>query len=91
MIRSKPRSQVQRAANGWIEGVAILVAVFIVLAVSSGNDYQKDLQFKKLLTPPPPNVHPNAAPHLETGPRALDRQKPRTTDPVQYLPVVALA
>ncbi|KAI9603453.1 hypothetical protein KEM48_001435 [Puccinia striiformis f. sp. tritici PST-130] len=32
----------------WVEGVAILVAVAIVTLVGSVNDYQKELQFKKL-------------------------------------------
>lgn len=36
-------------SHGWIEGVAILVAVIFVLSVSAGNDYQKDKQFRKLL------------------------------------------
>ncbi|KAI8835106.1 hypothetical protein BC829DRAFT_457693 [Chytridium lagenaria] len=36
-------------ADGWLEGTAIFIAVFIVLAVTAGNDYQKDLKFKKLL------------------------------------------
>ncbi|KAJ3214203.1 Calcium-transporting ATPase 10, plasma membrane-type [Dinochytrium kinnereticum] len=35
--------------EGWIEGTAIFIAVFIVLAVTAGNDYTKDLKFKKLL------------------------------------------
>ncbi|PWN42098.1 calcium-translocating P-type ATPase [Ceraceosorus guamensis] len=32
----------------WVEGVAILIAVAIVDIVGSVNDYQKELQFKKL-------------------------------------------
>ncbi|KAG0238257.1 hypothetical protein BGW42_006537 [Actinomortierella wolfii] len=32
----------------WVEGVAILVAVFIVVLVGSLNDYQKEKQFQKL-------------------------------------------
>ncbi|KAJ3210324.1 Calcium-transporting ATPase 10, plasma membrane-type [Dinochytrium kinnereticum] len=35
--------------DGWLEGTAILVAVLIVLAVTAGNDYAKDLKFKRLL------------------------------------------
>eukprot|EP01098_Paradermamoeba_levis_P015007 TRINITY_DN7410_c0_g5_i1.p1 TRINITY_DN7410_c0_g5~~TRINITY_DN7410_c0_g5_i1.p1 ORF type:complete len:546 (+),score=151.30 TRINITY_DN7410_c0_g5_i1:155-1639(+) len=35
-------------SSGWIEGVAILIAVFLVASVSSGNDYNKDRQFRKL-------------------------------------------
>ncbi|SNX85956.1 related to putative calcium P-type ATPase NCA-2 [Melanopsichium pennsylvanicum] len=54
-----PPEQVACVANGvetfcdaaqvdWVEGVAILVAVVIVDLVGSVNDYQKELQFKKL-------------------------------------------
>lgn len=32
----------------WVEGVAICVAIFIVVAVGSVNDYQKERQFMKL-------------------------------------------
>ncbi|KAJ3097117.1 Calcium-transporting ATPase 10, plasma membrane-type [Phlyctochytrium planicorne] len=35
--------------DGWLEGTAVFIAVFIVLSVTAGNDYQKDLKFKKLL------------------------------------------
>ncbi|PNH11294.1 putative calcium-transporting ATPase 5, plasma membrane-type [Tetrabaena socialis] len=38
----------QRKHAEWIEGVAIWVAVFIVVSVGAGNDYQKDRQFRKL-------------------------------------------
>ncbi|KAG2490086.1 hypothetical protein HYH03_011392 [Edaphochlamys debaryana] len=38
----------EREKNNWIEGVAIWVAVFIVTLVGAGNDYSKDLQFRKL-------------------------------------------
>jgi Ca2+-transporting ATPase len=31
----------------WVEGAAIIVAIFIVV-VGAGNDYQKELQFVKL-------------------------------------------
>lgn len=34
--------------QGWIEGVAILIAVFIVAIVTAGNDYSKELQFRAL-------------------------------------------
>ena len=34
--------------HGWIEGAAILIAVFIVANVSAGNDYTKELQFRAL-------------------------------------------
>lgn len=33
---------------GWIEGVAILVAVALVVLVTTVNDYQKQKQFEKL-------------------------------------------
>jgi len=31
-----------------LEGVAILVAIFIVISVSAYNDWSKDQEFKKL-------------------------------------------
>lgn len=34
--------------KGWIEGAAILIAVFLVSLVSSANDYSKELQFRAL-------------------------------------------
>jgi Ca2+-transporting ATPase len=36
-------------AHGWVDGIAILCAVLIVLTVTAGNDYSKDKKFKKLL------------------------------------------
>ncbi|GLC46005.1 ATF/CREB activator [Pleodorina starrii] len=38
----------EREKNNWIEGIAIWVAVVIVTLVGAGNDYSKDLQFRKL-------------------------------------------
>ncbi|KAL1964515.1 hypothetical protein VTN77DRAFT_6941 [Rasamsonia byssochlamydoides] len=32
----------------WVEGVAILVAIVIIVIVGAGNDYQKQRQFRKL-------------------------------------------
>jgi Ca2+-transporting ATPase len=32
----------------WVEGVAIIVAIVIVILVGSVNDYQKERQFQKL-------------------------------------------
>ncbi|KAK4693681.1 hypothetical protein P7C71_g3764, partial [Lecanoromycetidae sp. Uapishka_2] len=32
----------------WVEGVAIMVAIFIVVVVGAGNDWQKERQFVKL-------------------------------------------
>ncbi len=34
--------------NGWIEGSAIFIAVFLVSNISAGNDYTKQLQFRAL-------------------------------------------
>lgn len=49
----------------WIEGVAICIAIILVVFTGSGNDYQKERQFKKLHSKvcAPPNLcvaaHPN--------------------------------
>jgi Ca2+-transporting ATPase len=32
----------------WVEGVAIIIAIVIVVTVGSVNDYQKEKQFRKL-------------------------------------------
>jgi Ca2+-transporting ATPase len=32
----------------WVEGVAIIVAILLVILVGSINDYQKEKQFRKL-------------------------------------------
>lgn len=34
--------------DGYIEGTAIFIAVFLVANISAGNDYTKQLQFKAL-------------------------------------------
>lgn len=34
--------------DGWIEGAAIFIAIFLVSNISAGNDYSKQLQFKAL-------------------------------------------
>ncbi len=34
--------------HGWIEGVAIFIAIFLVSNISAGNDYSKQLQFQAL-------------------------------------------
>jgi P-type Ca2+ transporter type 2C len=39
---------VEHGAEGWVEGGAILIAVFLVAGVSAGNDYTKELQFRAL-------------------------------------------
>ena len=36
------------ASLNWVEGVAIVVAIVVVVMVGSVNDYQKELQFRKL-------------------------------------------
>lgn len=38
----------EREDQGWIDGVAIWVAVFVVAFVGALNDFQKDQQFRKL-------------------------------------------
>jgi P-type Ca2+ transporter type 2C len=38
----------ENPAEGWIEGAAIFVAVALVANISAGNDYAKELQFRKL-------------------------------------------
>eukprot|EP01087_Luapelamoeba_hula_P022590 TRINITY_DN813_c0_g1_i1.p2 TRINITY_DN813_c0_g1~~TRINITY_DN813_c0_g1_i1.p2 ORF type:complete len:988 (-),score=216.19 TRINITY_DN813_c0_g1_i1:69-3032(-) len=38
----------ENPSHGWIEGTAILVAVFLVVTVTAVNDYQKEKQFRKL-------------------------------------------
>eukprot|EP01135_Chromosphaera_perkinsii_P008749 Nk52_evm82s1444 gene=Nk52_evmTU82s1444 len=35
-------------STGWIEGTAIMVAVVVVVMVAAFNDYEKELQFRKL-------------------------------------------
>ncbi len=39
---------VEDPEEGWIEGVAIFIAVFLVANISAGNDYSKQLQFRAL-------------------------------------------
>jgi calcium-translocating P-type ATPase len=39
---------VEQSAYGWLEGVAILFAVFVVVTVGAVNDYQKEAQFREL-------------------------------------------
>ena len=34
--------------KGWMEGVSIWIAVFLVVAVGAGNNYMKEQQFAKL-------------------------------------------
>eukprot|EP00484_Ammonia_sp_Unknown_P011182 CAMPEP_0197073056 /NCGR_PEP_ID=MMETSP1384-20130603/210406_1 /TAXON_ID=29189 /ORGANISM="Ammonia sp." /LENGTH=1037 /DNA_ID=CAMNT_0042511881 /DNA_START=129 /DNA_END=3241 /DNA_ORIENTATION=+ len=38
---------IQHPADGWIDGLAILMAVVIVVSVGGINNYQKELQFRK--------------------------------------------
>lgn len=62
----------QRAEGGWVEGVAIWVAIAIVVLVGAGNDYAKDIKFRRaefrVMPPPPP---PRAPPQLADAPRSL--------------------
>ena len=39
---------IEHPEDGWIEGAAIFIAVFLVANISAGNDYKKGLQFKAL-------------------------------------------
>lgn len=39
---------IEHPETGWIEGTAILIAVFIVAIVTAGNNYTKELQFRAL-------------------------------------------
>eukprot|EP01135_Chromosphaera_perkinsii_P003626 Nk52_evm5s250 gene=Nk52_evmTU5s250 len=39
---------IEDPSTGWIEGVAILISVTVVVNVSAINDYQKEAQFRKL-------------------------------------------
>lgn len=39
---------IEDGSHGWVEGAAILIAVFLVANVSAGNDYTKELQFRAL-------------------------------------------
>jgi Ca2+ transporting ATPase len=34
--------------HGWMEGTSILLAIVIIVTVTSGNNYIKEQQFKKL-------------------------------------------
>jgi magnesium-transporting ATPase (P-type) len=40
--------EVTKHENGWIEGAAILIAVFLVSTITASNDYSKQLQFRAL-------------------------------------------
>jgi hypothetical protein len=40
--------QVEKEHSGWIEGVAIMVSVVIVVMVTAINDLQKERQFQEL-------------------------------------------
>eukprot|EP01132_Coremiostelium_polycephalum_P003264 gene3264-4087_t len=39
---------VEDRKTGWIDGTAILMAVLIVVMVTAGNDYNKEIKFRKL-------------------------------------------
>lgn len=36
--------------HGWVEGCSIFIAVFIIVAVTAGNNYVKEKQFQKLVS-----------------------------------------
>ncbi len=36
----------EQHAEAWIEGVAILICVVVVVMVTAGNDYSKERQFR---------------------------------------------
>lgn len=36
---------IQHPDHGWIEGLSIYIAVIIIVAVTTGNDYVKEKQF----------------------------------------------
>ncbi|KAL4492150.1 hypothetical protein ABPG73_003098 [Tetrahymena malaccensis] len=38
----------QGIAEGWIDGIGIFIAVFIIVTITSVNNYMKDKQFRKL-------------------------------------------
>jgi len=44
----KPLEDDQESSHGWIEGVAILVSVVVVVLVTAFNDYTKERQFRSL-------------------------------------------
>ena len=39
---------IENPVTGWIDGVAIFIAVALVANISAGNDYTKELQFHAL-------------------------------------------
>jgi Ca2+ transporting ATPase len=36
--------------HGWVEGLSIFIAVFIIVSVTAGNNYLKEKQFQKLVS-----------------------------------------
>eukprot|EP00727_Mastigamoeba_balamuthi_P011126 m51a1_g6636 hypothetical protein (1737) ;mRNA; f:95474-104575 len=44
----EPYEEEDTRKTGWIEGMAILLAVCIIASVTASNDYAKDLKFRKL-------------------------------------------
>jgi hypothetical protein len=38
----------QGAAWGWVQGVSIYMAIFVIVAITSANDWMKDKNFVKL-------------------------------------------
>lgn len=35
--------------SGWVEGLSIFIAVFIIVTVTAANNYSKEKQFQKLV------------------------------------------
>jgi len=45
----KDYSELGHMGHGWVDGAAIFGAVFIIIAITSGNNYSKEKQFQKLV------------------------------------------
>lgn len=43
-----PNPEDEETETGWIEGLAILISVIVVVIVTAFNDYQKERQFRGL-------------------------------------------
>jgi len=48
MFSAHDRREEEQEEHGWIDGVAILCAVVVVVMVSAVNDWQKERQFRSL-------------------------------------------
>ena len=45
-----------RSKVDWVEGVAICIAIFVIVAVTASNDWQKERQFRRLTTKVEPST-----------------------------------